>query len=654
MSAIFGLMHLAGAPLEGFELAAMSRALAPHGPDREGSWMVSHVALGHRLLRITPEDEFEQQPVSSHDNHTVLVCDARIDNRPELALDLGIRSLGRTPDSEFVRRAYQRWGVGAARRLIGAFALAIWEPREQRLVLARSPRAERPLFYVTAAGRFAFASAPRALFALPGVPRAIDEQFLADYLAHERPEPGTSFYQGIRRVPPGHTLVVSPAGTVIHRSSDDDAGRELRFSRDDDYVEAFEELFTRVVRDHLRSSRPVGVMLSGGLDSSSVAATAAPMLEAARAPLLGFTEVPRAGFDGPVPPGRYADERPFVQALADRYPNLTPYFIDTAGRSSLDDLDATFDWLERPHHRPTNRVWHEAILAAAQRLGVGVMLHATQGNLTISWDGQGLFAHLCRTGRWRQAWRETQTLAASPRGRLRRLATQGVLPNLPTWLYLAIGRARFPGDPAGWSYQPWRAVSAIHPDFARVHQVDERARAKRPDIRLRLYPDTRPTRLGVMARLADVVDGIDGGYQARFGIESRDPTGDPRLARFCMSLPETQYLRNGRSRWLIRRAMQSHLPVEILENRRRGVPAADWLERMVFRRDHIQNELALLGRIPMARCAIDLARLARLAGTLERADAARPQDLSDYRGALETGLTVGRFIRWFERERGLA
>jgi len=120
-----------------------------------------------------------------------------------------------------------------------------------------------------------------------------------------------------------------------------------------------------VVSDHLRSATPAGVMMSGGLDSSSLAVTAARELGLQGKRLPTFTEVPRAGFDGPMIHGRYADETPFIHALVSRCRTIDPTFIRTDGRTFLDGLDRVFPHLEGPFRNTWNRVWIEAILQAA-------------------------------------------------------------------------------------------------------------------------------------------------------------------------------------------------------------------------------------------------------------------------------------------------
>jgi len=132
-----------------------------------------------------------------------------------------------------------------------------------------------------------------------------------------------------------------------------DSGRTIRYPLDEDYVEAFDDLFSRVVKSQLRASGPVGVMMSGGLDSSSVAAVAAPLLEEEGKDLAAFTEVPRPGFDGPLVRGRYADETPYVQAIARMHGNLRSHLVRTDGRMYLEDLDSFFAAAEVPFRNAT-------------------------------------------------------------------------------------------------------------------------------------------------------------------------------------------------------------------------------------------------------------------------------------------------------------
>jgi asparagine synthase (glutamine-hydrolysing) len=648
MSAIFGLINLDGRPAAEHELDVMGAALAEHGPDGNGIWTGGHIGFGQRLMCFTPEDRLERQPVSHAGGQYVLVSDARIDNRLELTHELGIlpTEARELPDSTFILRAWEKWGDDCPRHLIGAFVFALYDAREQTVLIARSQMGERSLFYYETPRLFAFASAPKGLFALPFVPREINPQSVADFLVHMPKEPGSSFFLRINTLQPGHSIVVRRGGFQSRQYRALDIQSETRFQRDSDYVDAFKALFDRVIADQMRSLTPVGVSMSGGLDSSAIAASAALTFRQRNERLHTFTEVPRAGFQGPVPKGKYADEAPYVEAMARKYDNLDVHFVRSDGRFYLDELDRFFTVAEAPLRRASNWIWMEAILQEAQRRNVRILLTGVPGNLTVSWGGAGLLPELLCGRKWRRALHEARALAAhgAARSTLGILTGQGLMPLLPDWLRLVVKHLRtgfrgFPTRP--W----WHEYSPIRPEFASAQRVDERARENGHDFHFR-FPSA--ARAAYVIRQADARGDARRGKEALLGVQERDPAADMRLVEFCFSLPEAQYLRDGESRWLIRRAMADRLPAEVLNNRRRGLQAADWLESMRAARARIEEEFDTLEKSALASNAIDLGRMRRLVDQIQDVRSDQDQTVLDYRGVLDHGMSMGRFIAWVE------
>jgi asparagine synthase (glutamine-hydrolysing) len=653
VSAIFGLVAVHGGELPGHALEAMRSALADHGGDGGDTWALGGAGLGQQLTFVTPEDLFERQPLVSRDSLRVLVSDGRIDNRLELSGELGLPWPARTvPDSAFILAAYERWGTDCPQHLIGSFSFAIWDARLKRLLLARAPSGAKPVFFHQAADFVAFATMPSALFALPGVPRKLCLESVADHLILVPLEPGASLYRDIRSLEPGHALTVSPRGSHIRAFWRPELRHELRLRCDAEYVEAFTERFDRVVADHLRSLSPVGVMMSGGLDSTSVAATAAPLLARHGERLAAFTAAPRTGFREPGAPHWLVDEAPLASTVAARYENIDLSVIRTEGLFFLDELDRFFDAAEMPYEASAGRVWHEAIMSEAQRQGIRVLLTGKCGNWTVSWDGSSLIRSLVGRGRWAAAWRETRALAPASRGlpAARALVSGGFIPQLPWRAQLAIARRRGSDDPLIAPESWWAPLSPIHPEFARAQNVAARSRARACDhwIRRRIdTPERRRDRLMHVQRIA----GVNGAYQTLYGTDTRDPTADARIAEFCLSLPEEQYRRGGVSRWLIRRAMADRLPPEILASPRRGIDTADWFERLSGARARVFETLQLLDQSETASTVLDLSRMRRLADQMDQPTGDPVRKMMDYRHVLERGLMVGRFLRWFEGRR---
>jgi len=635
--------------MEPADLGKMSAALAKHGPDGEGVWSKNSAGLLHRQRRAMPEDDTDAQPVVSPDGRIVLVSAARIDNRPELAFELSLVGLeaASLPDSAFVLAAYERWGLDCPGHLIGDFSFALWDDREQWLLLACSPFSGRPLFYHDAPGFFAFATMPKGLFALPGISRSLDEDFLARSLARLPRPPEATVYRGIKKLPPGHRLVVQNNAIDARPFWEPDSEREIRYGRDEDYIDAFNDLWTRAVADHARAAGPVGIMLSGGLDSSSIAAAAAPLLQTEGKRLAAFTEAPRAGFQLPASCNRYADETPFVQAIAAMYPNTHLHLVRTEGRHFLQNLDVYFEHAEAPFRNACNRLWIEAILREAQNRGICVLLAGLQGNLTISWKGENALPHLLRGGRWGAAGREAGHLAhrgqaGSP---LRALLGQGLLPLLPTPIRDAAARLKEAG--ARGSLPELKPI--LRADYARRHGMKAQRRRQDDTDAPQTTPASRRMRLKTMRGSASAAAPIFTGYEAMFGVEVRDPTSDVRLVEFCLALPEEQFRQGGVSRRLIRRAMAGRLPEEVLGNPRRGLQAADWLETMVSGSREIRAEIARMEGCALAHDMIDLESqqdALRQIGELALKDKDSALELRNY---LEQGLMTASFIRWIEQ-----
>ncbi len=646
MSAIAGLFCLNGKCAEGTDLARMSAALQAHGLNGGGVWCHRAVGLLQQQIAFTPEDFEERQPVFSPDRQVILVSAARLDNRPELAQKLPTLLPGPTPipDSEFLLQAYLRWGSDCPRYLIGDYTFAVWNEREKSLLLAVSPFSSRPLHYHSSPDFFAFATMPKGLFALKGVPREFDENYLAKYLARVPRPPESTFYQGICRVLPGHTLVIDGSRLISQRFWELDANRELRFASDEEYEAAFLALYTRVVSDHLRSATPVGLMLSGGLDSSSLAAVAAPLLQAKTQRLATFTQVPRPGFQMPSDRVRYSDETPFVESIAALYDNIDLHLVHPNGRHFLQESDQLFQHAEVPFRNACNRPWFEGILQKAQEQGVHTLLIGAQGNLTVSWKGEETLPHFVRRGEWRNALCESRRMAqAMPAASAwKTLLRHGLLPLLPPSLFQAVSHA---ADSASsrLGHPP-----LLRREYAKAQGILLSNRALSPVLPLN-SADSRTFRADTIQKSVGGLSNLKAGYQAMFQVELRDPTADQRIVEFCLALPDNQFRRGSVSRRLIRRTMAGRLPPEVVDGRRRGLQSADWAEQMTNAGQEMRTELEQISQCSLASCLIDLQAVREALEQLSHPEGpAERMDLG-LRNYLEHGLMTGCFIHWFQK-----
>jgi asparagine synthase (glutamine-hydrolysing) len=603
MSGIGAIFNLDGSDVPTSEIARMANVLKPYGPDRQKILTWGSASFVCCLHNLTPEDIFERQPLLLA-NRFVMLFDGRIDNRSELGETLGIAAsdLHSMPDSAIALRLFDRYGERAFERTLGVFAVIVMDLQERRLICARDHMGLRVLHYHRSPGQFAVATVPEALFALSWVPRILDRDKVGDALVQAGLNGETSYYQKIYRVLPGSVIRVGRDSFSKDRFWDPANIAEVTFKTDNEYVEAFRERLDAAVKANLRSRRAPCATITGGLDSSSVAVTAADMLAMRGFKLDTFTAVPDSAFSKEEIRGRYFDETPYVRQIAKTNPNIVPHFIFPSKGSIVDQIAEEIRVQGTPAGGMLNGLWVMDILAAARSAGHSVILTGEMGNHTMSYDGHGLFAELLRTGRWWRLFDEIKSSGYRWRYLLRHWT---IAPFIPAPLFRRYKRWRRGGHP------PWRDFSAIHPEFAARSGVVERA------AREYLPFDDPPSRNSRLARTNDfncLVDTADwfAKVRAHFGIDMRAPTLDQRLVEFCIGIPLDQYLRKGCDRWLIRRAMKGRLPDVVLSNTKRGVQAADWFPRLTRERNSIAAELKRLAQNSDVTSIVDLQRLTAL------------------------------------------
>ena len=643
MTAIAGIIQLDERSVDRAAVERMVALLKPHGRDAQNHIVLPSGALLRTLCRTLPEDSMDRQPLHDPPSGWYALFDGRLDNRDEVALALGVPpgEARFMADSALVLRACIAWGTDTPARLLGDFAIACWHPRQRRLWLARDPMGFRSLYWHRQPGLFAFATMPKALFAIPGVPRAICKERLADFLTLLPTQGPESLFQDVFRIEPAQLLVLNGDRLSTHRYHRFDPERRLVLGSDDEYVEALREQMQRAVASRLRAAGPVASHLSSGFDSSTVTALAAAQLAQRNLPLLAYTAVPRAGFSGPVPRGRHADESPGARALAARHANISHVLIPSEGMTPLDHLQDSVEAGDGPPLNPCNMVWINAILQDAARHGVKVLLNGRMGNMTISYNGLQLLPTLLREGHWARWWSEARAYRRRSPGRRWRstlLASFGpLLPSLLWRLFAEYSQAH--------RYR-LADYTAIRPEFQARMNCTARARKAGWDLSYRPWADSRRVRIAVLQRLD---------FGARFaadnaaaGLETRDPTCDVRLVEFCLSIPDDQYLRGGQDRWLLRRMMRDILPPEILDQRTRGLQSADWYERTAAALPRIREELDRMISHGGVGEYLDLKSMKDSLDEWPTSGWHSRKAEHSYRLKLLRGLSVGMFIRYVE------
>lgn len=553
----------------------------------------------------------------------------RLDDRGNLATSLGLADDELRSDHQLAARAVEQWGVEAPGRLLGDYALAAWFDDDRQLMLAGDAMGMRTVYYWRGPDSVSFATSLKALLALPGTPRAVNELFVADYLAMNYGDDDATFYRDIRKVRPGNLVLLSARGAddrTFHRF---DPERRIRLPRDQDYVDRARELLDQAVADRMRDET-VAIMGSGGLDSACLAVAA--LRHTPTVPFL--TAVPEPGLPT-APTTAYIDEQPYVEALAAAFPGLQAEYLSPPA-----DIDWSPDnWSlmaagAAPYRIASHVVWLNGPARRAAALGASSYLTGAVGNLSLTWDGLRGLPNLLRQGRWVRLARE---LVLTSGGNPRRLA--GL-----TWRSLCqplLGR--------GFREEDLLSACGLTPETLRRFDMADRMRQRGNDPNFMFSSDSRRFRIaGIRRNRGRRPDGMNSlrGFQ---GISNSAPLGDLRMVEFCLAIPEDQFLRDGATRWLSRRLLRAAgVPAVITESRRRGAQHPEWFAHLDRARPSLQGLMDRLRRSPTASRLIDLDRLDRVIGEWP-ADAVAAQPRRDQlQVMLQEALNVGTFIAWVE------
>lgn len=652
MNTILGLLNLDGAPASIEELDAMQAALAFWALDGAQAWRNGQVGLGCLQAGSTPQAAGERLPLYHAASGLALTAGARLDNRAELIERLDVEAIIPTrpvTDVELILYAYLHWGEDCVSHLDGDWHFAVWDERQRRLFLARDHHGNTGLYYYHDAQRFYFASSKKALLAIDAIPKKPNLLRIAQLLTAWPGDGVQTGYERIFRLPPAHCMGVSPGGVNIRRYWFPENVSELHLKSDDDYVEAFMEAFTRSVSARLRSQRPVGVTLSGGLDSGSVTAVAAAILRQRGERLLAFTSTPLRDPSQYTDARRFGDETWLAGETARQAGNVEHVLIPAGEISPLAAIERMLWVHDEPAHAAGNQYWLAALLDAAQQRGVGSLLTGQLGNAVISWTGAGenllprLWESLLPAGQEGEAgfW---QAFEAARRGaslnRWRAARRFLLKPLVLPFVYQIRSRFRLGAN-------AWQRYSAIRPEFARQIGLQQRMAAAGYLPQLK-HPDPLQQRLAIIQPGQMILGASWNEKGGAYGLEVRDPTQDRRLIELCLAIPESQYQRQGVDRWLIRRAMQGYLPDAVRLNTRRGLQAADLGERVLASRNEVEAALSRLSQHHLARQMLNLERMQGVLTSLQQGLTSQKNEACGT--ILLRGLMVGLFLLRFSND----
>jgi asparagine synthase (glutamine-hydrolysing) len=608
-----------------YEIAAMASALPGRNdhPGRndpmESIWLDESAAFAaaFRPLTLLPEDAFDSQPLVDHE--LIFVCRARLDDRAGLLQQLQIDSAhGATlSDSHILRQCYKKWGEETPRRVYGDFAFVAWERWSRRTVAATDHLGNFRLFYCRAAGRILFATQLAALLACPAVHAGLDVKSLG-LTAVDKLGSGWTMFEGVRVLAGGELLIHHDEMVRVERWwRPDTTPREIH-PQVRDYVDEARALFDSAVASRLRARGGVVATLSGGLDSTLVAVTAARQMAASGKVLEAFTAIRQPGLPVNDEPRWENDDAAWAAAVADFQPNIRQRLVSPGGLTPLDILPVVHALSHTPVHNPANLVWAWQMSARAAHNRAHVVLCGDHGNQSISYAGDLCDAHFIRLRRLASAAQRTWD-------RVRCIGTQ---PHRS-----AAAAVRHASRPEG--LRP--GCEVLLPEFCTEHH-EELLDAQLPESERETF-----TRAMTAPQPAARID-----FMARFGVEWLDPTGDRKLLERLLTFPLHVFRVGNRPRGLARELGRGLIPESVRLRRSRSVHFPDETAWFALRAHDYHNALQSIRGSSTCGFFLDMASLESWLQTLCAGRGSAQAALQVHR-ALDAGL----FAAGFESGHGL-
>jgi asparagine synthase (glutamine-hydrolysing) len=602
------------------DLTALWQALRKWGPD--GGRIVTADSLGfcYQAFNTNREARLEQQPLVARDGR-ILAADVRIDNRSEL-LAANLNALTtRSTDADELLAAHDRWGADFAFHVVGEYAFALYEAREQRLLLCRDHMGARSLYYHVNKDRLIVSSQLAPLLDLFDISRDINEEYVAGCLARG-PHPGLTPYKYIHAVQPAHIVTVSAAGCISERRYWQlEPGREIRFRNDEEYEEAFRHYVREAVYAPLRTDRPVMIELSGGLDSSTVACLAAEGIQKGQTQATRFETVSLVYDESPT-----SDESKFIDCV-ESYLGRTGIHVRDEDGNLLPPMDTDLDAV-KPNPVLCSSGYHAALCRVMEETGARVLLTGVGGDQVLgsSYDPYPLLADLLVLRKPFALQRELRLWSRTlSKPCLSLLWRNTVVPVLPR------------------SLQPWcrqdltkKVPSWYNADFVARTKLREQKLPPRDPFGFRL-----PSEIDRSISYLSVVKSVAPCYRRELTcLDSSHPFLHRPLIEFLQAIPFEQFLRPGENRSLMRRALRDLLPEKIVRRKTKGNPS-EGLARAMAREVSTMRALFTDARV----CAYGFMDAPPLLAAVERAK----NGLEQYAGALLLTLSFEFWLRALER-----
>ncbi|NTW32399.1 MAG: hypothetical protein HGB12_07220, partial [Bacteroidetes bacterium] len=571
MSAIFGIVNKKGNVVEESSVNAIRQAIAHRATDGSGLWQKQNIVFGHCNLFVYPQQKDEQLPLESE--NLVITADARIDNRSELSERLGVNKhlLANTSDSQLILLSYKKWEKLCVNYLEGEFAFAIWDKQNHDLFIATDHIGFRPVFYYDSPEIFIFCSEMKGVVAAKTTPDYFNEESLIEY-HFKQGTPCQTYNKEVFTLCGGSTLTLQNNILSIAKYWELQAQGKYHFSKDEEWEECLRDLLYKAIEKRLNPDVPVGITLSGGLDSTSIACILSELLQKKNKPLYAFSSVLPIGHKG-----IEEDERKYIEIVGRHCPNIIQSYVEAPNISPFTDLEKAFEMEES---FPNIFFYMDkALLEAAKEKNIRILFTGFGGDYWVSWKGYSVIYLLIKQGKLNEAWNLIQQFSKTEQRSVLRVLKSKYLSQTNWYKFL---RSMLLKNKKNKEID-WQVYTTLQDNFVKKYK-----NRVCPDIRGAEYAHymqdyTNSGRLGmIISRIYN--------RNNMFDMDSSVPLLDKTIFEFLSEVPLRLFVKGGCPRSLIRNAMEGIIPTKINE-RKDKLPYSPGYHNRIIREKELFNNL---------------------------------------------------------------
>lgn len=578
MSGITGIFRRDGRDVDPADIKKMNDKIAHRGPDGSRVWCEGPVAFGHQMLHTTQESLHEILPFEDEESGLVITADARIDNRKDLAPQLGIEDNEHVSDSYFILKAYEKWGEKCPEELLGDFAFAIWDKNKEQLFCARDHMGVKPFYYYLNDTLFFFASEIKSLFN-QGTPSKINKKRIAKYLMHLN-DYSSTFFEDFFSLTPANYLIIKLSNVEKTKFWEICSQRSIDLGAEEEYIRSFRKIFEDSIKCRLRSQLPVGFELSGGMDSSSIVSMAKIIINDKKYSDFKKINTYSFIFNELIS----CDERNYISNIINEKTN--PLFVVADDFSPLEQMKDILKYQNQPLLFP-NVILLWELHKKMYNNNIRVLLCGTGGDAVVS-HGEYYLRDLAVNFKWGKLLRELYYYTKNHK-----------LHFYSKRFYYYLGLQLFPHMLKKIKNKDLSNI--LNKEFSNQINADQYLNKDFKSIKK--IDTAKKYHYNVLSNSKGIIDSLmmRDGLSAAFFIEGRYPFLDKRLVEFCYAIPSEMKFKFGWSRYILRISMKNILPIEnqwrsnktnlslvsktnILKHEQK------FFEEMIFKKNDIINE----------------------------------------------------------------